>query len=469
MKPPVPADEARRLTLLAETGIVGSEPEEGFDDLARVAATLCAAPTAFVSFVESDVQWFKARVGFDAATTSRDDSFCGHALTEPEVLVVRDALADPRFADNRFVLGPPHYRFYAGVPLRVADGSAIGTLCVLDYEPRDLTEAQLDALRAIARQIERELRLRRRARIGAATVAAKADAAKATADDEDRAVAVGDMIPGGWRLEREIGRGAVGVVYEARRGDERAAVKVLLRQWSAVTSIVERFAREARVMSRMTSPHAVRLLDVGNLDAAHRSVPYLVLEYLEGEDLLRVMDRRGRVTWQEAVGWIADACLSLAEAHGLGFVHRDLKPSNVFLARVDGAAEPVVKVLDFGIAKLTLLPVPASTKLTSQDAVLGTPHYMAPEQLKSAKGVDARADVWSLGVMLYELVTGRLPFEGKGMLDVLASVILRPHVEISGDVPARVRAVIDRCLQKERDARYADVVALRADLLAARA
>jgi diguanylate cyclase (GGDEF)-like protein len=152
--PDIPVDEARRLTALHATRLLGSAPEEAFDRITRMAARLLHAPTALVSLVDKDVQWFKSRCGFEPTETARDISFCGHAILDHEPLVVGDATKDPRFRDNPLVTGEPHVRFYAGVPLYSVDRMAIGTLCVLDRVPRNLTPDELDILRDLARMVE---------------------------------------------------------------------------------------------------------------------------------------------------------------------------------------------------------------------------------------------------------------------------------------------------------------------------
>ena len=204
-------------------------------------------------------------------------------------------------------------------------------------------------------------------------------------------VAPGTVVDGRFKIEREIGRGGVGAVFEARdsRG-QRVALKVLLPEWRNQEAVLERFAREARVLMRLRTPHVGKLLDVGNLAVKEGDLPYLVLEYLEGRDLDSVLAEAGRLAIHTAFAWCADACDGVAEAHDLGVVHRDIKPSNVFLARTDGA--PMVKVLDFGIAA----GEPTADRpvgLTRAGSLLGTPAYMSPEQMLASNEVDARTDV----------------------------------------------------------------------------
>lgn len=148
----LPPDEDARLRALAEYRVLDTGPERAFDDLVAVASLVCGTPISLVSLVDSSRQWFKARTGLDVTETPRDMAFCAHAILDVEPLVVPDALADPRFADNPLVLGEPRIRFYAGAPIQAADGHRLGTLCVIDREARTLTTAQIDTLRVLARQ-----------------------------------------------------------------------------------------------------------------------------------------------------------------------------------------------------------------------------------------------------------------------------------------------------------------------------
>ncbi len=447
---PIPADEERRLSLLRACNIMYTPSEEAFDDVARLAADLCGTEIALITLVDSDYQWFKARVGVEQTGTSRDLSFCSHCIAKSSALVVEDTLLDPRFADNPLVTGDPFIRFYAGMPLEVEAGSAIGALSVADRAPRTLDARNLDALRRLAQQISRELRLRR-------------DLARVRSiPPNELALEPGALVGERWRIARPLGSGAVGAVFEAHdRDGARVAIKVLLPAWRADAEVVERFAREARVLMRLTSPHVGKLLDVGNLAASQGDLPYLVLEYLEGTDLEQTLKQRGRVPFREAFGWCADACDGVAEAHGLGVVHRDLKPSNVFLAEA-ARAKPIVKVLDFGIAAGA--PAPGSVKLTQVDYLLGSPAYMSPEQMVVSSDVDPRSDVWSMGALLYELLTGQLPFVGETHLQMFAAAMTKPplpfRAHLGDAVPKGVEAVVLKCLRKKREDRFPSMNAL---------
>ena len=174
MKAPPAANERERLEALRRYRILDTLPEPDFDDLASLAARICGTPTALITLVDADRQWFKAKVGLDATQTPRDVAFCAHAILHSDLLVVPDATADQRFATNPFVTGPPHIRFYAGAPLMSPDGHALGTLCVIDQVPRQLTPEQAEALRALSRQVVAELELRRtRADLQSALIASE--------------------------------------------------------------------------------------------------------------------------------------------------------------------------------------------------------------------------------------------------------------------------------------------------------
>jgi tRNA A-37 threonylcarbamoyl transferase component Bud32 len=457
-EPPIPPDEAKRLELLRACHIMYTEAEQAFDEVAQLAADLCGTEIALITLVDSDYQWFKARVGIEQTGTARDLSFCGHCIVGSRALIVEDTLTDPRFADNPLVTGDPHLRFYAGVPLEVAPGSAIGALSVAARAPRTLSDKQLDALRRLARQISRELGLRRD----------MSRSAPPPMSEEDLPIGPGAVVAGRWKLLREVGRGGVGAVFEALDpGGARAAIKLLLPKWRKHEQLLERFAREARVLMRLTTPHVGKLFDVGNLDKDQGDLPFLVLEYLEGTDLERVVAERGRVPFGEAFAWAADACDGLLEAHHLGVYHRDLKPSNVFLADQGPRTKAVVKVVDFGIAAGDPGRARATSKLTSGEAPIGSPPYMSPEQMLGGE-IDARTDIWSMGALLYETITGHLPFPGDTELQTFAAVLTRPPLPLRAHLkepfPAGIEPIVLKCLSKDRGARYESMAALASAL-----
>jgi GAF domain-containing protein len=164
MKPPVPANEVARLEALRQYNILDTAPEQAFDDITRIASFICGTPTAFMALIDRERQWFKARVGEKNSETPREQAFCAYTIMEPVLLEVEDAQKDTRFADNSLVTGAPHIRFYAGAPLLTADGYALGSLCVIDQQPRKLNEGQRDALERLARLVMMSMEQRKVAR-----------------------------------------------------------------------------------------------------------------------------------------------------------------------------------------------------------------------------------------------------------------------------------------------------------------
>ncbi len=266
---------------------------------------------------------------------------------------------------------------------------------------------------------------------------------------------VGDLVGGKYRLVRELGEGGMGVVFEGyhERLNQRVAVKVLRPSLMSEGESVARFEREARAAGQLRGVHAARIIDV---DATAEGVPFLVMELLEGRDLGNELTLRTRIPLADAVEYVLQACAAMAEAHAVGVVHRDLKPSNLFLCREGD--RPLVKVLDFGISKIL---TETDARVTSTQVTVGTPLYMSPEQIRSARIVDDRADIWALGVILYELLAGTTPFTGSPTAAVASIVTDEPAPlrEHCPDVPKGVEAIVAKALQKRPDDRFADVVA----------
>ena len=274
----------------------------------------------------------------------------------------------------------------------------------------------------------------------------------------------GDVLAGKYRVERVLGVGGMGVVVAAHHVhlDERVAIKFLLPHALGSKEAITRFSREARAAARIKSEHVTRVTDVGTLD---NGAPYMVMEYLEGSDLAGWLSSKGPLTIEDAVDFVLQACEAIAEAHALGIVHRDLKPSNLFVTRrPDGALS--VKVLDFGISKTTGLS--GSGDMTHTSAIMGSPLYMSPEHLHSAKDADARSDVWALGVILYELLTADTPFIADSMPGLVARILSAPPESLRKkrpDVPEGLEAVVFKCLERDRGKRYRNVGELASALV----
>lgn len=264
----------------------------------------------------------------------------------------------------------------------------------------------------------------------------------------------GEVVDGKYRVERVLGRGGMGIVLLARNLllEERVAIKVLAGK--STPALRSRLLMEARAAARLQSDHVVRVFDVGHTSAGE---PYLVMEYLAGEPLSEVLERGGQRPVTQIVQWALEACQGLAVAHCNGIIHRDLKPANLFLSqRRDGS--PRLKVLDFGVAKL-----PEREGLVTTTHPLGSPMYMAPEQFAREAGSDTRIDIWGLGVVLYEALTGQPPFVAHSLLDLASQLRNEPHVpvrELRPEVPEGLSRAVDRCLAKRREERWPDLVEL---------
>jgi serine/threonine protein kinase len=277
----------------------------------------------------------------------------------------------------------------------------------------------------------------------------------------------GEVIDGKYRVERVLGTGGMGVVVAARhiQLDQRVALKFLLPDALGDERAVARFVREARAAVKINSEHVARVTDVGTLDSG---APYIVMEYLEGGDLAAWLKQRGALPIAQAVEFVLQASVAVAEAHGLGIVHRDLKPANLFcIRRADGQLS--VKVLDFGISKRTdMTGTDAMPAMTMTGALMGSPLYMSPEQMRSSKDVGAATDIWALGIILFELIAGRPPFLPASVTEIAIKVANDPIPSIQDfrpEVPAELEAVIRKCLEKEARQRYRNVGELALALL----
>ncbi|WP_437484906.1 serine/threonine-protein kinase [Sorangium sp. So ce1014] len=270
---------------------------------------------------------------------------------------------------------------------------------------------------------------------------------------------IGTLIEGKYRILRQLGAGAMGAVYQAEHTGtgRRVALKVITGELGNRQDIIDRFWREARAAGRIDTQHITQVLDSG-VDR-DRNLPYLVMELLSGEDFLGFVKKTGPIAPEVALRLIAQACLGLRKAHDAGVVHRDIKPANLFLARRD-AGEIIVKILDFGIAKVVMdqAQETETAGLTKTGSLLGSPLYMSPEQALGSKHIDHRSDLWSLGISLYQALSGRTPFDHITAMGQLVVEInygrLAPVQERAPWVPPEVAAIVDRALQRKPSERF---------------
>ena len=276
----------------------------------------------------------------------------------------------------------------------------------------------------------------------------------------------GDVIAGKYRVEKILGAGGMGIVVAARhiQLDETVAIKFLLPEMLSNYDAVSRFAREARAAVKIKGEHVARVFDVGALE---NGAPFMVMEFLEGGDLSGWLEQRGALPVEQAVEFVIQACVAIAEAHALGIVHRDLKPANLFcVRRADGNLS--IKVLDFGISKVMNYGIAGAGSATQTSALMGSPYYMSPEQLQSSKDVDSLTDIWALGIVLYELLAGQVPFPGDSIPGVTIKVVSQAPPPLSTfrpELPRGLENAIFKCLEKDRRLRHRNVAELALALL----
>ncbi len=289
-------------------------------------------------------------------------------------------------------------------------------------------------------------------------------------------VAIGDVVAGKYRVEERIGSGAMGVVFAARHVElgERVALKFLNPIYGENEQARSRFSREAKNTFALKSEHVARVLDVGKLATGD---PYIVMEFLEGRTLRAHIDEHGRLPRDESISIVHQICEGVAEAHARGIVHRDLKAENVFLTKL-ARGSSVVKVLDFGISKVTeesrkatireargVGPTSRELAITGQEDLLGTPRYMAPEQVRKSGTASTASDVWSLGVIAYWLLCGEFPYDGGSpqltLVKLMSEDVAADIATLVPDLDPELARIVMKCLERAPAGRFPDADALR--------
>jgi serine/threonine-protein kinase len=266
----------------------------------------------------------------------------------------------------------------------------------------------------------------------------------------------GQIIEGKYSIVRLLGEGGMGAVYEGEnvRIHRRVAIKVLHPGAAENVDAVQRFEREAQAAGRIGSDHIVEVLDLGNLPSGDR---FMVMEYLDGENLNHRIQARGRLTPHEAAPIMAQLLEGLGAAHGAGIIHRDLKPDNVYLVKSKRGLTDFVKILDFGISKFNKLNKDSGMSMTRTGAVMGTPYYMSPEQAKGSKEMDHRSDLYSAGVILYEAVTGQVPFNAETFNELIFKIVLEtppPPQQLAPGLDPAFASIVQKAMAREPNDRF---------------
>jgi len=261
----------------------------------------------------------------------------------------------------------------------------------------------------------------------------------------------GQVLDGKYRIVRLIGEGGMGSVFEGENTfiSRRVAIKVLHAAAAGNEAVLKRFEREAQAAGRIGSDHILEVLDLGTLPDGDR---YMVMEFLDGEELSARIERMGIIPPRQLASLIRQTLVGLRAAHNADIVHRDLKPDNIFILREKAGHTDYVKIIDFGISKFNALT--GDMSMTTTGAVMGTPFYMSPEQAKGAAGVDARTDLYAIGVIMYEALTGRVPFEGTSFNDLMFKIVLSDAPPLPESVPEDFRAIVHKAMARDASQRF---------------
>lgn len=274
----------------------------------------------------------------------------------------------------------------------------------------------------------------------------------------------GQVIEGKYRIVRLLGEGGMGAVYEGENTaiQRKVAIKILHAAVAGNNDAVSRFEKEAQAAGRIGSDHITEVLDLGTLPSGDR---FMVMEYLDGTTLSGRIQARGRLTPQECAPILVQLLEGLGAAHDAGIIHRDLKPDNVFLLKSKAGRKDFVKILDFGISKFNQLAGDSGMSMTRTGSVMGTPYYMSPEQAKGAKEIDARSDLYSVGVIVFESITGQVPFNADTFNELIFKIVLEtapPPETLVPDLDPAFANLVKRSMAREASQRFQNAAEFQA-------
>lgn len=389
-----------RLKALRNTYLLDTKAEAAFDRLTRLSTKVLGAPVSLVSLVDADRQFFKSAAGLDLKETPLSHSFCQHVVSTGKPLVVNDARQHPLVSNNKAIddLGVVGY---LGMPIHTSSGFNIGSLCVIDHEPRQWTQDEIEILQDLTNSVMMEIEMRVQM-----LMEKEVGQSLSTTDFYGDVPKIAQQF-GIYQVVKNIGSGGMADVYQCEHQmlGTQVAVKHLRPNQKHYEQFLARFKQEARIISQLKHPNIVRVFDYG----MEEEKAYMVMEYIQGETLTAYLEHKGQLSLDDEHDIFIDLAQALDYAHSQGIVHRDVKPDNVMLRHRLQNGRPMNRyhatLMDFGIAKI----VSSNNNLTAGD-LLGTVNYVAPEQIQEATAVDHRADIYSFGLMAYQMLTGTHPF-----------------------------------------------------------
>ena len=440
------ADTAR-LEALRRTLLMDSEVEAAFDRLTNLARRIIDTPVSMVSLVDDQRQFFKSAAGFDFRETPVQGSFCQHVVETGEPLIINDARSHPLVSDSPYI-AQHNFVGYLGLPLSTSDGHHIGSLCVIDSKPHEWTQNEIEILREISNSVMMEIELRVKIEI-------EKEEQRKISDSEiyGRLDKQATKEFGVYKVLEEIGSGGMARVYRAEHKllCTQVAIKEMLPEKFDDDAFLERFKREAEIVANLKHPNIVRVFDFG----LEQEYAYMVMEYIHGESLAELMQRDGPLTLEQTLTILDDVSNALMYAHKSQIIHRDIKPANIMLRRRVEDGEMTddyhATLTDFGIAKMH-----GNTSQLTGDYLLGTLDFMSPEQLMSDKNIDCRADVYSLGVMAYYMLTNQFPIKASNPTNMIIAHLQHRPVsanKVADHIPQHISDALDQALAKKPDHR----------------